>query len=200
MIYYLKRNQLDDNKYNSCIKQSKNSRIYAFSWYLDCVADNWDALVLNDYEAVMPLPWRQKYVIKYIYPPAWTQQLGVFSPNENFTPVQDVLLTESYFFMFPDLSPDQTYIYKLFITVDGVPSPATTDVYWLTTGPNGIEEILAKDPNIVGGVYNVAGSKLADNVRPQDLKTHSVGFGNQIIMWRSVMSDGKIASLKLSSH
>jgi len=79
MIHYLKRNELDVTKYDNCIENAINSRIYAFSWYLDCVADNWDALVLNDYEAVMPLPWRQKYFIKYIYPPAWTQQLGVFS-------------------------------------------------------------------------------------------------------------------------
>jgi len=79
MIYYLQRDQLDITKYDTCIKLSVNARIYAYSWYLDIVADNWDALVLNDYEAVMPLPWRQKYFIKYIYPPAWTQQLGVFS-------------------------------------------------------------------------------------------------------------------------
>jgi len=81
MIHYLKRNQLNTLKYDACIKASINSRIYAYSWYLDIVADNWDALVLNDYEAVMPLPWRSKYLIKYIYPPAWTQQLGVFSPT-----------------------------------------------------------------------------------------------------------------------
>lgn len=82
MIYYLKRSQIDIVKYDGCIENALNSRIYAFSWYLDCVADNWDALILNDYEAVMPLPWRQKYFIKYIYPPAWTQQLGVFSDKE----------------------------------------------------------------------------------------------------------------------
>lgn len=79
MIHYLKRNQLDIQKYDACVQSAINTRIYAYSWYLDIVADNWDALILNDYEAVMPLPWRQKYFIKYIYPPAWTQQLGVFS-------------------------------------------------------------------------------------------------------------------------
>ncbi len=79
MIYHLKRNQLNVAKYDACIELAQNSRIYAFSWYLDIVADNWDVLVLNDYEAVMPLPWRKKYFIKYVYPPAWTQQLGVFS-------------------------------------------------------------------------------------------------------------------------
>ena len=82
MIDYLNRNQLDEIKYNNCIKKACNSRIYAYSWYLDIVSDNWDTLVLNDYEAVMPLPWRSKYFIKYIYPPAWTQQLGVFSNHE----------------------------------------------------------------------------------------------------------------------
>jgi len=79
MIHYLKRKDIDIVKYDACIEAAINSRIYAYSWYLDIVADNWDVLVLNDYEAVMPLPWRQKYFIKYIYPPVWIQQLGVFS-------------------------------------------------------------------------------------------------------------------------
>ncbi len=79
MIRYIKRSDLDEVKYNACIKNALNSRIYAYSWYLDLVATNWDVLILNDYKAVMPLPWRSKYLIKYVYPPAWTQQLGVFS-------------------------------------------------------------------------------------------------------------------------
>ncbi|VAW26447.1 hypothetical protein MNBD_BACTEROID04-1052, partial [hydrothermal vent metagenome] len=58
MIYYYKRNQIDIVKYDTCITKSINTRVYANSWYLDIVADNWDVLVLNDYEAVMPLPWR----------------------------------------------------------------------------------------------------------------------------------------------
>lgn len=79
MIRYIKRKDLDVVKYNNCIKNSLQSRIFAFSWYLDIVADNWDTLVLEDYEAVMPIPWRKKYFIKYIYQPLWTLELGVFS-------------------------------------------------------------------------------------------------------------------------
>lgn len=81
MIQYVKRKDLNIDKYDACIQNARNSRIYALSNYLDIVADNWDALVLNDYEAAMPLPWRSKYFLKYIYPPCWTQQLGVFSTN-----------------------------------------------------------------------------------------------------------------------
>ena len=79
MIRYIKRKDLDIEKYNDCIENSLQSRIFAFSWYLDIVADNWDTLVLEDYEAVMPIPWRKKYFIKYVYQPLWTLELGVFS-------------------------------------------------------------------------------------------------------------------------
>jgi hypothetical protein len=82
MIEYIKRSDIDVAAYDRCLKNSMNSRIYAYSWYLDIVAGNWDVLVYGDYEVVMPLPWRSKYFIKYIYPPSWTQQLGVFSSKE----------------------------------------------------------------------------------------------------------------------
>lgn len=52
--------------------------IYAFSWYLDTVSPNWDALIYGDYEAVMPLTHKKKYFIHYLYQPFFTQQLGVF--------------------------------------------------------------------------------------------------------------------------
>jgi hypothetical protein len=86
LIKYIQREHLDEEKYNDCIENSLQSNSYAFSWYLDIVCDNWDVLVLDDYEAVMPIPWRKKYGIKYVYPPLWVLQLGVYSneaTNEN---------------------------------------------------------------------------------------------------------------------
>ncbi|MDP5105776.1 MAG: hypothetical protein NWQ31_06360 [Polaribacter sp.] len=82
MIIYTKRKDLDVVKYDACIKNSIQFRIYAFSWYLDIVADNWDVLVLDDYKAVMPIPWQKKYFLKYSSQPFFCQQLGVFSKDE----------------------------------------------------------------------------------------------------------------------
>jgi hypothetical protein len=48
-------------------------------------AGQWDALVLEDYRAVLPLPWRSRAGIRYLYQPAFTQQTGIFSP-EPITP------------------------------------------------------------------------------------------------------------------
>lgn len=81
MIQRITRDNLDVQKYDACIANSIQSRIFAYSWYLDIVADNWDVLVLGNYEAVMPLPWKRKYFIKYVYPPFWLLELGVFSLN-----------------------------------------------------------------------------------------------------------------------
>jgi hypothetical protein len=83
MINYIKRKDLDIVKYDDCIENSIQSRIYGFSWYLDIVADNWDVLVLDDYKAVMPIPWKKKYGIKYVYPPFWLLELGVFSLKDS---------------------------------------------------------------------------------------------------------------------
>ena len=99
MIQYVKRQHLDVSKYDFCIENSSQSRIYAFSWYLDIVADHWDVLVLDDYEAVMPVPWKKKYGIKYVYPPFWLLELGVFSldVNLNIQPFFDFLFSEFRF-------------------------------------------------------------------------------------------------------
>jgi hypothetical protein len=57
--------------------------LYTRSFYLDAMARNWDALVMNDYEMVMPLTWNKKYGIYYLYQPAFTAHLGVFGKNIN---------------------------------------------------------------------------------------------------------------------
>ena len=45
------------------------------------VCENWDALVLNDYEAVFPIPFKKKFGITYAVQPLFCQQLGLFSSS-----------------------------------------------------------------------------------------------------------------------
>ncbi len=69
---------IDKSKWDDCIGNSTNSLIYASSLYLDIICDNWHGIILNDYEAVMPIVWRKKYGIKYCYHAPFIQQLGWF--------------------------------------------------------------------------------------------------------------------------
>lgn len=103
-IKHLSRNEIDARKWDTCITAAPNGLIYAYSWYLDALCTHWDALVLGDYEVVMPLPWRSKWGIKYVYTPAFIQQLGIIGTTTNqiqqafISLVQQRFKYGSYFF------------------------------------------------------------------------------------------------------
>ena len=80
-IRYLPYNDIDKKKWDACIAAADNGLVYAGSMYLDAMAQNWDALILDDYKAVMPLTWKKKYSIHYLYQPFFTSCLGVFGKN-----------------------------------------------------------------------------------------------------------------------
>jgi hypothetical protein len=73
--------QVDKQRWDHTVQASDNGLIYAQSQYLDAVTDHWDGLVINQYEQIMPLPWRMKAGIKYLYTPPFTQQLGLIGKH-----------------------------------------------------------------------------------------------------------------------
>jgi len=80
-IRYVANEAIDREKWDACVASAPNGLIYGHSVYLDALAGRWDALVLDDYLAVMPLPWRKKWGISYIYQPFLNAQLGVFGAH-----------------------------------------------------------------------------------------------------------------------
>jgi hypothetical protein len=91
-IKYISHAEIDKQKWDDCVQHANNGLIYAYSWYLDAMADNWDALVLNDYEAIMPLTWNKKYGIYYLFQPYFCASLGIFSKNEITPAVAEAFL------------------------------------------------------------------------------------------------------------
>ncbi|HOG19723.1 MAG TPA: hypothetical protein PKW37_04700 [Salinivirgaceae bacterium] len=81
-IKFYKRSQIDVAKWDSLVRKSFSRLIYFESWYLDSMTNSqWNALIYGDYEFVMPLPFRRKYFIQYIYQPYITQRLGVIGKD-----------------------------------------------------------------------------------------------------------------------
>ncbi len=76
-IEIIQSKNINVEKWDQLVTASSNGLIYAQSNYLDFVSENWDGLIINDYETIMPIPWRTKAGIKYAYTPAFTQQLGL---------------------------------------------------------------------------------------------------------------------------
>ena len=81
-IQYIAHQDIDQHRWDACIGHASNGLIYAMADYLNAMSPNWDALVLGDYEAVMPITWRKKMGIRYLCQPAFSQQLGIFFANK----------------------------------------------------------------------------------------------------------------------
>ncbi len=112
-IQYLTHLQIDKQKWDASIKQATNGLIYGYSFYLDQMAKHWDALVLNAYEAVMPLTWNKKYGIRYLYQPFLTAQLGVFGNNINAEMVKSFLQSIPSKFKYWDFCLNHSNVFPL---------------------------------------------------------------------------------------
>jgi hypothetical protein len=84
-ITYLKREEIDNGRWDECIGTAPNGLIYSTSFFLDHTAPGWEALVYGEYEAVMPLTIGKKYGIRYLFQPPYLKQAGVIGPE--VTPV-----------------------------------------------------------------------------------------------------------------
>jgi hypothetical protein len=81
LVNHLLHTEIDKEKWDNALQNSHNSMVYANSWYLDAMCPYWEALVIDNYAYIMPIPVKNKFGIKYIYQPFLTAQLGIFSQH-----------------------------------------------------------------------------------------------------------------------
>ena len=85
-LHYLNHSEINKAKWDEALERSQSPLVYAYSWYLDCVAPGWSALVLDDYMAIFPIPEKQKWGIRYALHPLFAQQLGWFVTPGHMVP------------------------------------------------------------------------------------------------------------------
>lgn len=115
-IQIIASHHVNPAKWNLCIEQADAPLIYAKTFYLDHLVDQWHGVVIGDYEYVMPIPWRKKYCIRYSYQVPFVQQLGIFGKtparveNQCLTALQRFCKYGDYAFHF--LTPGKNNIFK----------------------------------------------------------------------------------------
>ena len=129
-VNYVKRNKINDQKWNDCLKNSTKLLIYGLSWYLDAATNrNWDAIIIGDYDAVLPLPWNRRFFIKRVVNPPLLQQLGPYgntdSFNMEFEKVVAVLRKELKTYHLPLFIPSKDKRLNLFLDL----SPSFDQIY-----------------------------------------------------------------------
>jgi len=81
-IHFLRNEEIDQTKWNSCVHYANNGNIFGYMWYLNNVSKNWDGLIEDDYESVLPLIWQPKILkTKIIYQPVLVRSSGIYSVN-----------------------------------------------------------------------------------------------------------------------
>jgi hypothetical protein len=139
-IRYIQRNEIDISKWDACVEAAPNGLIYARSWWLDEMANNWDALIVGDYKMIMPLTWRRKWGIRYLYQPAFSQQLGIISSHEVSAKDAQCFYTElqkmfrfaeinlNYLNIFEETALRQNFVLDINIDYAGIASRYKTDL------------------------------------------------------------------------
>ncbi len=87
MLKFILHANIDKDKWDNCLKKIDRAHFYGLYGYLSAICQ-WNALVLeenNEYTVLVPLPFNEKFGIRFLYQPFFCQQLGVFV-DRNLTP------------------------------------------------------------------------------------------------------------------
>lgn len=95
LLTILPSSSIDKNCWDNCIAKNKHGLIYAQTALLDYFVENWHGIVIGNYEAVMPLTWKRKWGIKYLYKEVFIQQLGIIG---NYQGLEDEILKKVHQF------------------------------------------------------------------------------------------------------
>lgn len=79
-VRFVPQEELDQQKWNSCVHFAPNGHIFGYRWFLDQTARHWDALVEDDYHSVMPLPYDQVFFRRpALQQPKLIRELAIYS-------------------------------------------------------------------------------------------------------------------------
>ena len=83
---YIKHKNIDPEKWDTLLKKVPFTPFYFLYSYLTTIC-KWDAIIEevdSEYNLVIPLPFKQKLWIKYLYQPFFCQQLGIISTSDQW--------------------------------------------------------------------------------------------------------------------
>ncbi len=96
MLHLLPHTAFSLSRWDTFIAASPQRVVYAYSWYLEVVSPQWQALVLEEegiWKAVMPLPIQPKWGLNVVKQPFYCQFLEIFTaPSVEPTSVQNAFL------------------------------------------------------------------------------------------------------------
>ncbi len=112
-IEYVPNNLINKEKWDNWVRRASNRRIYAMSFLLDIFSPGWGALIMDDGHAFMPVTWKRKFGVSYVYQPIFVQQLGCFFLDNSYSESLPYFIEKlSASFRFIDISMNEANYYQ----------------------------------------------------------------------------------------
>ena len=71
----IERSHIDSEKWNALVDQTADATFFSYSWYLDATAEEWCALVDDDYTAGIALPYSKRLGVETLYTPIFVRYI-----------------------------------------------------------------------------------------------------------------------------
>lgn len=88
------REHIDSVKWDKRLKECDIENIFQYSWYLDNCAENWSAVITDDYKTIMPLPFTKKLGVKRLYPAPFTREYDIIGDDFSWAEVLPLIQKE----------------------------------------------------------------------------------------------------------
>jgi len=72
---WINKKDIDRQKWDTLVHQTKDASIYSLSFYLDSTAKDWEAYIANDYSFAIPVGVVKKGGVKRVYPPLFQRYI-----------------------------------------------------------------------------------------------------------------------------
>ena len=87
----VERADLDVQKWDELVARTENAALFSFSYYLDAVAENWCALVDENYSAGIALPYTVRAKQHILYTPIFVSYLEILGSVEDTRSMKDFI-------------------------------------------------------------------------------------------------------------
>jgi ribosomal protein S21 len=90
-VKIIERKHIDDSRWNELIEKTPEASFFSYTWYLDSVAENWCALLEEDYSFGIALPFSVRLGVETLYTPIFLRYIEVLGESDQFELVQKLI-------------------------------------------------------------------------------------------------------------
>jgi len=91
VIKFVESKNIDTSRWDELVRSSTSENVFSYSWYLSAVSENWGAVIVGDYESVMPVTYTSKLGVNQCVQASFTREFEVLGSDLKLNNVLPIL-------------------------------------------------------------------------------------------------------------